>query len=127
MKIQKEDVQTKKLDESRLAFLIKELHSSGELIRVRQEEKQSIIDEYNSESKRFFLGKLSERTVKSSIKKTRDEIKRIDSEIRNIIKQASKKIDEINKLILFQKPHRFKINYSGAYDSLKKKVKGGKK
>jgi len=121
MKIKKEEVKTKKLNESDLASRIKELHSLGELLRVRQEEKQSILDEYNSESKRFFLGKLSEKTVKSSIKKTKEEIKRLDLELKDIINQSSKKTDEINKLILSQKPEKFKINFSGAYHSSKKR------
>ena len=90
MKIKELKSNTKKLDESKFASIIKEIHSLGELIRARQGEKQAIIDEFNSEDRRFLVGKLSQRTVDSSIKKTRVEIGRLNQEIRDTIKESRK-------------------------------------
>ena len=122
MKVKEAEVNTKKLDESKLASVIKELHSLGELIRARQEEKQSIIDEFNSEDRRFLVGKLSSRTIKASIQKTKEELKRLDDEIRQTIKNSQKRLNELDKLISSQNPKRFSVNLSGI-----KEVKGGKK
>ena len=121
MKVKEAEANTKKLDESKLASVIKELHSLGELIRARQEEKQSIIDEFNSEDRRFLVGKLSSRTIKASIQKTKEELKRLDDEIRQTIKNSQKRLNELDKLISSQNPKRFSVNLSGI-----KEVKGGK-
>jgi hypothetical protein len=122
MKIKGVVANTKKLNESKLASLIKELHSFGELIRARQEEKQSVINEFNSEDRRFLVGKLSQRTVKSSIKKTKVELKRLNKEIKDTIKESKKKLKEIDEIISNQNPKKFNVNLSGV-----KEMKGGKK
>ncbi len=122
MKVKEVEANAKKLDESKLASVIKELHSLGELIRARQEEKQSIIEEFNSEDRRFLVGKLSSRTIKASIQKTKEELKRLDDEIRQTIKDSQKKLKELDKIISSQNPKRFSVNLSGI-----KEVKGGKK
>ncbi len=59
----------KKMNESAFAQILKEFHALGELIRARQDEKQAIIDQFDSESKRFYFGKISEKALESSIKK----------------------------------------------------------
>ncbi len=122
MKIKELKSNTKKLDESKFASIIKEIHSLGELIRARQGEKQAIIDEFNSEDRRFLVGKLSQRTVDSSIKKTRVEIGRLNQEIRDTIKESRKNLKEIDGILSAQSPKRFRISLSGL-----KEVKGGEK
>ncbi len=113
MKVKEIKSNTKKLKESDLASIIKELHSLGELIRARQEEKQAVINEFNSEDRRFLVGKLSQRTINSSIKKTRAELKRLNQEIRDTIKESKEKLNEIDKLISAQSPKRFRVSLSG--------------
>jgi len=122
MKIKEVEANTKKLDASRLSELIKEIHTFGELIRAKQEEKQAVIDEFNEEDRRFLVGKLSQRTVKTSIKKTKLEIKRLDKEIKECIKDAAKKLKEIEKLFKSQTPKKFRIGLTGI-----RELKGGKK
>jgi len=122
MNVKEANSKTKKLNESKLALIIKELHSFGELIRARQEEKQAVIDEFNSEDRRFLVGKLSQRTVQASIVKTRAELKRLNQEIKDTIKESKKKLNEIEELISDQSPKKFSVILSGI-----KEVKGGKK
>lgn len=122
MKVKEVESKTKKLNESKLASIIKELHSFGELVRARQEEKQSVINEFNSEDRRFLVGKLSQRTVKSSIRKTGAELRRLNQEIRDTMKDSKKKLKEIDELISAQSPKRFRVSLSGV-----KEVKGGTK
>ena len=78
-------VQTKKMNESFFAKMLKELNVAGELIRARQDEKQALLDEFDSECKRFFFGKISRKALESSVKKTNNELQRLNNEIRNNI------------------------------------------
>jgi seryl-tRNA synthetase len=126
MKVIDIQVETKKLNEHRVSEIIKQINSLAELIRARQEEKQAVIDEFNNESKRFFLGKISERTIKSSIKREREEIKDLDKEIKDTIKQIKSYTKKLEELILEQFPKKFSVKASGISEIVKK-VKGGRK
>ncbi|GAI87731.1 unnamed protein product [marine sediment metagenome] len=83
-------VQTKKMNESFFAHLLKEFNVAGELIRARQEEKQGLLNEFDAECKRYFFGKVSEKTLAASVRKTNNELQRLDSEIRKAITRADK-------------------------------------
>jgi Trp operon repressor len=124
MKVKEVKAKTKKLDESNLSFSVKEMHSLAELILTRQEEKQALIDEFNSESRRFLIGKLSKKTVDSSVRKTKTEIERLDADIKDSIKDAKKFLKKIEKQLSNQVPKKFKIDSSGIEEIQRK---GGKK
>ena len=81
-------VQTKKMNEQFFVKLQKDFTTTGELIRARQDEKQSLLDEFDLESKRFFFGKISQKSLLASIKKTNDELHRLDKSIRDSIKKS---------------------------------------
>lgn len=122
-------VQTKKMNESFFAKLLKELNVAGELIRARQDEKQGLLDEFNQESKRFFFGKISERALISSVKKTNNELSRLDGEIRTNMSSARKAGDKSMSLISAQAPVRYRATLSGIVggESGKAKRKGKKR
>ena len=61
-----------RMNEEFFAKTLKELNVAGELVRARQEEKQGLLDEFDTECKRFFFGKISEKALASS----REEDKR---------------------------------------------------
>ena len=69
-------VRVKRMNESALAEELRILNVAGEIVRSRQEEKQGLLDEFDATSKRFFFGKISERALASSVKKTNNEHKR---------------------------------------------------
>ena len=119
-------VQTKKMNESFFAKLLKELNVAGELIRARQDEKQGLLDEFNQESKRFFFGKISERALISSVKKTNNELSRLDGEIRTNMSNARKAGDKSMSLISAQALVRYRATLSGIVggESGKAKRKG---
>jgi hypothetical protein len=116
-------VQTKKMNESFFANILKEFNAVGELIRARQDEKQAVIDEFNSESKRFFFGKISERALASSVKKTNKEFQRLDGSIREAIAKAGNLATQARKFVSAQSPKTFKATLSGISGEGKKKVK----
>ncbi|MCF7910707.1 hypothetical protein K9L16_03480 [Candidatus Pacearchaeota archaeon] len=114
---------TKKMNESNFAKLLKEATVLGELIAARQDEKQSLMDQFDGESKRFFFGKISERALAASVRKTNSELRRIDNEIRGFIKKADGQMQRAMTLATNQRPKVFVATLSG----IKAVVKGAKK
>lgn len=114
-------VQTKKMNESFFAQLLKEFNVAGELIRARQEEKQGLLNEFDSESRRFFFGKISEKALASSVRKTNAELHRLDVEIRKNITKARSAADRAGRLTSAQAPHGFRATLSGITGGVKKK------
>ena len=115
-------VQTKKMNESFFAKLLKEFNVAGEQIRARQEEKQGLLNDFDSECKRFFFGKISERALMSSIKKDNLELHRLDSEIRKNIAKARRVADRAARMCSAQAPYGFRATLSGISGGSKKKV-----
>ncbi len=120
---------TKKMNEGTFGQILKEFHAVGELIRARQNEKQAILDEFDSESKRFFFGKISEKALESSIRKTNKEIGRLDREIRSAISQARLLGKRMDILVTAQSPLTFRATLSGisSGDGKKSKKKSRRK
>ena len=106
-------VKAKKMNEELFAKLHKELTTTGELIRARQEEKQGLLDDFASESKRFFFGKISEKALASSVKKTNKELKRLDSNIRAATSRTKKLCDNVKTLLSKQSPIAYRATLSG--------------
>jgi len=116
-------VQTKKMNEGLFSKLHKELTIAGELIRARQEEEQGLLDEFNKESKRFFFGKISERALASSVKKTNIELKRLDHAIRENIARVRSVGVRATDLASAQAPIGYRVTLSGIIGGKVKKRK----
>lgn len=112
-------VKTKKMDESFFAKLVKEFDAVGEMIRARQDEKQAVIDQFDSEGKRFFFGKISEKTLASSVRKANEEIRVLDNDIRRAIERAGDIVTQARSFVSKQSPKRLRASLSG--------ITGGKK
>jgi hypothetical protein len=115
------------MNENVFAKLHKELTTIGELIRARQEEKQGLLDEFTAESKRFFFGRISERSLASSVKKTNKELKRLDKGIRDAMSRDRQLADKIKSLVAKQAPIGYKATLSGISGGKAKKKKAKKK
>ncbi len=115
-------VQTRKMNESFFVEMQKNLTTTGELIRARQDEKQSLLDEFDKECKRFFFGKISQRALASSVKKTNTELQRLDKQIREAIKKGKSLSVREMKLIGNQAPIGYRATISGITGGKKKKV-----
>jgi hypothetical protein len=116
-------VQVKMMNEELFSKLHKEVTIAGELIRARQEEKQGLLDEFDAECKRFFFGKISEKSLAASVKKTNKELIRLDSEIRRNISRARIVASKIMQLSSAQAPVAFRASLSGIVGGGAKKVK----
>ena len=106
-------VRVKMMNEEFFAKTLKELNVAGELLRAREEEKQGLLDEFDKESKRFFFGKISERALASSVKKTNNELHRLDSEIRVNMGKARASADRAMKTVSAQAPTHYRATLSG--------------
>lgn len=106
-------VKAKSMNEEVFAKLGKELTTAGELVRARQEEKQGLLDEFAAESKRFFFGKISERSLAASVNKTNKELQRLDRGIREAMSRSRNLCDKIKSLVAKQAPIGFKATVSG--------------
>jgi len=113
--------QTRKMNESFFAQFLKEFNVVGELIRARQDEKQGLLDEFDSECKRFFFGKISEKALVSSVKKTNEELQRLDSEIRRNITRARGLSNRAARLATAQAPIVYRATLSGIVGGNKRK------
>jgi len=111
------------MNEELFSKLHKEVTIAGELIRARQEEKQGLLDEFDAECKRFFFGKISEKSLAASVKKTNKELIRLDSEIRRNISRARIVASKIMQLSSAQAPVAFRASLSGIVGGGAKKVK----
>lgn len=120
-------VKTKHMNESLFAKLHKELTIAGELIRARQEEKQGLLDEFDAEAKRYFFGKISQKALASSVKKTNTELKRLDKSIRDAIARVRKVGDKATKLAAAQAPIGFRATLTGVSGGKAKKKVAKKK
>ncbi len=124
-------VQAKHMNEESFAKTIKALNVAGELVRARQEEKQSLLDEFDQECKRFFFGKISERSLSSSVKKTNKELQRLDKEIRKNMALSRSADAKLSKLVAAQAPTVYRATLSGIVSPSSKpkrrKVKRAKK
>jgi hypothetical protein len=116
------------MNESFFAKILKEFNVAGELVRARQEEKQGLLNDFDGECKRFFFGKISERSLASSVKKTNRELKRLDKDIRKNITTARKAGERAMKLTSSQAPVGYRATLSGIVGGkAKKKKKATKK
>ena len=106
-------VQTRKMNEAFFVKMQKDLTATGELIRAKQDEKQALLDEFDNECKRFFFGKISQRALLSSIKKTNTELQRLDNVLRDSIKKCRSLSNKEMKLISSQAPIGYRATLSG--------------
>jgi len=114
-------VEIKKVDNVKLSSLIREFNFLAELIRARQDEKQAVLDDFDSESKRYFFGKVSKNTLKSSASKTNKEISRLDKDIKKCISKAKKISNESMKMILNQTYKKVSATEKGIFVASRKK------
>jgi|SRR3989344_5726174 len=123
-------VKVKMMNEELFSKTLKEFNVAGELVRARQEEKQGLLDEFDEECKRFFFGKISERALSASVKKTNAELARLDKEIRDNMAKSRSAGDRAMKLISAQAPVSYRATLSGIVggsQKAKKRKKSRKK
>lgn len=120
-------VKVKMMNEELFAKTLKEFNVAGELVRAREEEKQGLLDEFDTECKRFFFGKISERALISSVKKTNNELHRLDSEIRLNMGKARHAANRAVGIISAQAPVGYRATLSGIIGGKEKKAKKSKK
>ena len=103
----------KEMNQSNFIKIAKELNAFAEVIRSRQDQKQVIINDFNKERKRYKDGKISRKTLVSSVPRVRKELKRLNDEIRKNIRSLNKSADKAKLFASRQVPKNFKVAVSG--------------
>ncbi|UCG95263.1 MAG: hypothetical protein JSV92_04435 [archaeon] len=115
-------VKTKKMNETDFAKIVKELTAVAEMIRTNQDEKQSVLDDFDKERTRYRLGKISKKAFSSSVRKVNKELSRLDNAIKKGMGNVNTLSTRISNFSERQKPNRFTVSLEGI-----KLVSGGKK
>lgn len=115
-------MQSKKINEAVISRIVKELTVAGESIRTRQDEKQSIMNDFKREMGIFRDGKISEKALDSSAKRVNKELQRIDGEIRQNIKNIHSLSNNFRTLGSRQHPKTIRVNVRGIVNGGKKKA-----
>jgi hypothetical protein len=103
----------KEMNQSNFIKIAKEINAFAEVIRSRQDQKQVIIDDFNKERKRYKAGKISRKTLVSSVPRVRKELKRLNNEIRKNIRSLNKTADRAKLFATRQVPKNFRVAVSG--------------
>jgi hypothetical protein len=111
----------KEMNQSNFIKIAKEINAFAEVIRSRQDQKQVIINDFDKERKRYKAGKISKKTLVSSVPRVRKELKRLNNEIRKNIKSLNKTADRAKLFASRQVPKNFRVALSGTT------LSGGKK
>jgi len=119
-------VKVKMMNENLFAKLDNEFRALGELLKTRQDEKQSLLNEFDLELSRYKQGKLSENTLASSVKKSNLELAKLDKNIRDIMQKGLVLSKKMIGFIRDQKPIVYKVTESGVSGG-GLKIKGKKK
>ena len=121
-------VQAKMMNEGSFEKFVKEVNSQGELIRTRQDEKQSVLNEYDKEKRRFTAGKISRATLTSSVVKTNAELVKLDASIRAAMRKSLSLSNRMNEALVRQEPKVFRVSETGIrLDDVKNKPVAKKK
>ncbi len=103
----------KKMDQSDFGKISKELTAYAEIIRSRQDQKQIIMNDFNKERKRYKAGKISKKSLISSVPRVRKELQRLNNEIRKNIKNLQGTAKKTEIFAAKQTPKNFKVSLSG--------------
>ena len=103
----------KKLDETALETIVKEISAYAELIRTHQDEKQSAMDDFDTEKQRYDAGKISKRALASSVIKVNNELKKLDLAIKKDIANLIKASNQAKKFASNQASRSFRATMSG--------------
>ena len=103
----------KKMDEPGYEDIVKELSAVGELIRTHQNEKQSVMNGFDNERKRFHSGVISRSALASSIPNIRKLLRDLDKAIRQDIRDIHKIALRTQRFADRQAPKSFRATMSG--------------
>lgn len=103
----------KSMNQINFEKIVKELTSYAEVIRSRQDQKQVIIDDFEKERKRFKSGKISKKSLSSSVPRVKKELDRLDLQIKKNIMYLKNTADKVKKFASSQSPKGIKVSVSG--------------
>lgn len=116
-------VKVKKMNESAFDKLVKEFNAVGEFIRTKQDEKQSVVDGFDSELARCTGGHISKDALASSVRKVNSELVKLDKGIRSAMIKVDGISKKMKKFVAMQVPIPFKASMIGVRSGITKRKK----
>ena len=121
-------MKSKKLDVKSYSRHLNNLTMHGEMIKTRQDEKQSVMDDFDKQKKSFRSGKISEASVTSTAKKVNTELRKLNKEISDSMSSVRSTARQLLKLTSRQNPIYLIASTSGIKSgSSSKKRKSSRK
>ena len=111
------------MNQATYASFLRRVKVAGEVIRSRQEEKEGLLNEFDAECKRFFFGKISERSLAATTVRVNKELARLNKEIRQAISSARMVSAKVTAFTAAQAPIGYRATLSGISGGVKKLVK----
>ena len=112
----------KTMDQSEFEKIAKELSAYAETIRSRQDQKQTTINDFGKERKRYHEGKISKKALATSVPRVRKELQRLNKDIRKNINNLNRVAARTKTFAQHQTPKNFKVSLSGVSGSAPKKA-----
>jgi hypothetical protein len=112
----------KEMNQSEFEKIAKELTAYAENIRARQDQKQTAIDDFGKERKRYQGGKISKKALAASVPRVRKELQRLNKDIRKNINNLNRIAARTRSFASRQAPKNFRVSLSGISGTAKKKV-----
>lgn len=112
----------KEMNQSEFEKIAKELTAYAENIRARQDQKQTAINDFGKERKRYQGGKISKKALAASVPRVRKELQRLNKDIRKNINNLNRIAARTRSFASRQAPKNFRVSLSGISGTAKKKV-----
>ncbi len=106
-------VKENNLNEELFDHCQKELTVFGEFLGAKQEEKQALMDQFIVEAGRYKHGEISTSAIESSVKRTNEELEKLDNSIKVQILEIKKFARKVMSLAEKQRPIKFSATPEG--------------
>lgn len=103
----------KRMNPAGFENIAKEITAFAEIIRAKQDQKQTMIRDFAKEKKRYLSGKISKKALAASAPKFRKELQRINSEIKKNVKSLHSVAEKTKRFAAGQFPKDFRVSLSG--------------
>jgi hypothetical protein len=111
----------RKMDQTRLDRLLRDITVRSEAIRSLQDEKQSVIDEFRREHDRLRSGKISENAFTNSADTVTNQLSELDRKIRESMRGSASLTRRVLAYVESQQPEIIKATTRGLRKEVERK------
>jgi len=113
----------KRMNQTDFEKIAKDLTAFAEIIRAKQDQKQTMINDFAKERKRYHSGKISKKALAASVPRVRKDLQQLNNEIKKNIKNLHKVAEKTKKFAMRQSPKNFRVSLTNIKAASKKRKK----